>query len=59
MMHCLYDVNALGGLRVMEAFLPLTDRGPMKRLYSVSSQARSIERGRRSSRYGYCSPGRH
>jgi len=53
-MHRLYGVNALGALRVVEAFLPLTDRGTMKRLCFVSSEAGSIERCRRTSWFGYC-----
>jgi NAD(P)-dependent dehydrogenase (short-subunit alcohol dehydrogenase family) len=53
-MHRLYEVNTLGALRVVEAFLPLTDRGTMKRLCFVSSEAGSIARSRRSAWYGYC-----
>jgi NAD(P)-dependent dehydrogenase (short-subunit alcohol dehydrogenase family) len=53
-MHRLYDVNALGPLRVVEAFLPLTDRGSIKRLCFVSSEASSIARAERTAWYGYC-----
>ena len=53
-MHRLYDVNALGPLRVVEAFLPLMDRGAMKRLCFVSSEAGSIARCSRTSWYSYC-----
>jgi NAD(P)-dependent dehydrogenase (short-subunit alcohol dehydrogenase family) len=53
-MHRLFDTNALGPLRVMEAFLPLMQRGPMKRLCFVSSEAGSIEHCRRTSWFGYC-----
>jgi NAD(P)-dependent dehydrogenase (short-subunit alcohol dehydrogenase family) len=53
MLH-VYDVNALGALRVVEAFLPLCDRGAMKRLCFVSSEAGSIERSTRTAGYGYC-----
>ncbi len=53
-MHRLYDVNALGPLRVVEAFLPLLDRGQLKRLCFVSSEAGSIKRSRRIAWYGYC-----
>jgi NAD(P)-dependent dehydrogenase (short-subunit alcohol dehydrogenase family) len=53
-MHRLFDVNALGPLRVVEAFLPLTDQGCMKRLCFVSSEAGSIERCGRRSWFGYC-----
>ena len=53
-MRRLYDVNAMGPLRVVEAFLPLTDRSAMKRLCFVSSEAGSINRCERRAWYGYC-----
>lgn len=53
-MHRLYDVNALGPLRVVEAFLPLLDRGTSKRLCFVSSEAGSIGASERTSWFGYC-----
>jgi NAD(P)-dependent dehydrogenase (short-subunit alcohol dehydrogenase family) len=53
-MQCEYDVNALGPLRVMEAFLPLMDRGHLKRLCFVSSEAGSISRSQRTTMFGYC-----
>jgi NAD(P)-dependent dehydrogenase (short-subunit alcohol dehydrogenase family) len=53
-MQRLYDTNALGALRVVEAFLPLTDRGALKRLSFVSSEASSIGQAKRASWYGYC-----
>jgi NAD(P)-dependent dehydrogenase (short-subunit alcohol dehydrogenase family) len=53
-MQRLYDVNALGPLRVVEAFLPLLDRGGMKRLCFVSSEAGSIGACKRTSWHGYC-----
>lgn len=53
-MHRLYDVNALGPLRVVEAFLPLVQASAIKRLCFVSSEAGSIGRARRSSWFGYC-----
>ena len=53
-MHRLYDVNALGPLRVTEAFLPLTDRGNLKRLCFISSEAGSIARSERTAWFGYC-----
>jgi NAD(P)-dependent dehydrogenase (short-subunit alcohol dehydrogenase family) len=53
-MHRMYDINAVGPLRVVEAFLPLLDRGDLKRLCFVSSEAGSIDRCRRESWYGYC-----
>jgi NAD(P)-dependent dehydrogenase (short-subunit alcohol dehydrogenase family) len=49
-----YDVNALGALRTVGSFLPLLDRGSMKRLCFVSSEAGSIARSHRSSWFGYC-----
>jgi NAD(P)-dependent dehydrogenase (short-subunit alcohol dehydrogenase family) len=52
--HRLYDVNALGPMRVVEAFLPLMDAGEMKRLCFVSSEAGSIGRCGRDSWYPYC-----
>ena len=53
-MHRLFDVNTLGALRVVEAFLPLTDRGVMKRLCFVSSEAGSIARSHRDGWFSYC-----
>lgn len=53
-MHRLYDVNTLGPIRVVEAFLPLTDRGAWKRLCFVSSEAGSVGRAARTAWYGYC-----
>jgi NAD(P)-dependent dehydrogenase (short-subunit alcohol dehydrogenase family) len=53
-MQWMYDINALGPLRMVEAFLPLLDRGSMKRLCFVSSEAGSISRCQREAWYGYC-----
>jgi NAD(P)-dependent dehydrogenase (short-subunit alcohol dehydrogenase family) len=53
-MHRMFDVNALGPLRVVEAFLPLVERSSMKRLCFVSSEAGSIGRAKRQSWFGYC-----
>ena len=53
-MHRLYDVNALGPLRVVEAFQSLTERGNLKRLCFVSSEAGSIARAERTAWFGYC-----
>ncbi len=53
-MRRLYEVNTLGPLRVVEAFLPLTDRGRLKRLGFVSSEAGSIGRAERTAWFGYC-----
>jgi NAD(P)-dependent dehydrogenase (short-subunit alcohol dehydrogenase family) len=52
-MHRLYNVNALGPVRVVEAFLPLTDRSELKRLCFVSSESGSIGRCQRADWYGY------
>ena len=53
-MHRVYDVNAVGPLRVVDAFLRLTDRSTLKRLCFVSSEAGSISRTQRTGWYGYC-----
>lgn len=53
-MHRMYDVNALGALRVVEAFLPLMEEGQTKRLCFVSSEAGSIGASERTSWFGYC-----
>jgi NAD(P)-dependent dehydrogenase (short-subunit alcohol dehydrogenase family) len=53
-MHRLYDVNTLGPLRVVEAFLSLTQTSEMKRLCFVSSEAGSIGQAYRTAWYGYC-----
>jgi NAD(P)-dependent dehydrogenase (short-subunit alcohol dehydrogenase family) len=53
-MHREFDVNALGPLRVVEAFLPLMNQSTMKRLCFVSSEAGSITRCERQAWYGYC-----
>lgn len=53
-MHRLYNVNSLGPLRMVEAFLPLLERSTLKRLCFVSSEAGSIERSTRTSWFGYC-----
>jgi NAD(P)-dependent dehydrogenase (short-subunit alcohol dehydrogenase family)/type 1 glutamine amidotransferase len=53
-MHRLFDVNSLGPLRVVEAFLPLLDRGTFRRLCFVSSEAGSIGRSYRKAWFGYC-----
>ncbi len=53
-MHRLYNVNSLGPLRVVEAFLPLTKTSEMKRLCFVSSEAGSIGQAYRTAWYAYC-----
>ena len=52
-MQRVYDVNALGPIRVVEAFLPLVERSASRRLCFVSSEAGSIERSERTAWYGY------
>jgi NAD(P)-dependent dehydrogenase (short-subunit alcohol dehydrogenase family) len=47
-----YNVNALGPIRVLEGFLPLT-RGGLRRLAFVSSEAGSIAMSYRKSGFGY------
>ena len=49
-----YDVNAVGPLRVVESFLPLLDRGAVRRLCFVSTEASSIARSYRTAWYPYC-----
>jgi NAD(P)-dependent dehydrogenase (short-subunit alcohol dehydrogenase family) len=49
----IYNINALGTLRVVESFLPLVKASSLKRLCFVSSEAGSIERCWRISWYGY------
>lgn len=51
--HRAYDANALGPIRMVETFLPLTDRG-MRRLGFVSSEAGSIAMSHRQGGFGYC-----
>jgi NAD(P)-dependent dehydrogenase (short-subunit alcohol dehydrogenase family) len=53
-MHQIYDVNSLGPLRMVEAFLPMMERGSAKRLCFVSSEAGSISRAQRTGWFGYC-----
>ena len=53
-MQRMYDVNALGALRVTQAFMPLMERGGLKRLCFISSEAGSIARAERTAEFGYC-----
>ncbi|OGO06834.1 MAG: hypothetical protein A2Y73_03285 [Chloroflexi bacterium RBG_13_56_8] len=53
-MHRTYNVNSLGAVRLVESFLPLTDRGSMKRLCFVSSEVGSIALSVRQGAFGYC-----
>jgi NAD(P)-dependent dehydrogenase (short-subunit alcohol dehydrogenase family) len=52
-MHRVYDVNSLGPLRVVETFLPLLDKGTLKRLCFVSSEAGSIAKMYRKGWFAY------
>jgi NAD(P)-dependent dehydrogenase (short-subunit alcohol dehydrogenase family) len=49
-----YDVNALGPLRVTQAFLPLLKRGSRKLILNVSSEAGSIGDCWRKDEFLYC-----
>lgn len=49
-----YDVNALGPLRVTQAFLPLLRAGDKKLIVNVSSEAGSIADCWRKDEYFYC-----
>lgn len=48
------NVNALGAMRVTEAFLPLLDQGSMRRICCVSSEAGSIGTCWRDNEAEYC-----
>jgi NAD(P)-dependent dehydrogenase (short-subunit alcohol dehydrogenase family) len=49
----MYDVNSLGPLRTVEAFLPLVAASSIRRLCFVSSEAGSISRAYRTAWFGY------
>lgn len=53
-MQRILNVNALGPLRVVQAFLPLMDAGTGKRLCFVSSEAGSVGASARKGWFGYC-----
>ena len=53
-MQRIIETNSFGPLRVVEAFLPLVDPSPIKRLVFVSSEAGSVTRAQRKSWFGYC-----
>jgi len=50
----IFNVNALGSLRVVNQFLPLLERGNIKKLCFISSEAGSIECAKRKEMLGYC-----
>lgn len=49
-----YDVNAVGVLRIAQAFMPLLLQGNRKVMLNVSSEAGSIGECHRECEYGYC-----
>jgi NAD(P)-dependent dehydrogenase (short-subunit alcohol dehydrogenase family) len=49
-----YDVNALGPLRVTQAFVSLLERGERRLVVNVSSEAGSLQRSWRDKGFGYC-----
>jgi len=49
-----FDVNAIGPLRVIQALLPLIERGEHKLIVNVSSEAGSLQHSWRDRAYGYC-----
>lgn len=49
-----YNVNALGMLRVTHELLPLVGQSKLKRLIYISSEAGSISECQREAWYGYC-----
>ncbi|WP_246188048.1 SDR family NAD(P)-dependent oxidoreductase [Paenibacillus tengchongensis] len=50
----LYNINALGALRVSNALLGLLLQGKSKLIVNISSEAGSIARNKRINMYGYC-----
>ncbi len=48
------NVNAIGALRLSQAFLPLLSNGELKRMCFVSSEAGSIGASQRTGWFGYC-----
>jgi len=52
--RAIYDVNALGAIRLVETLLPLMDRSEMRRLCFVSSEAGSVSMAHRTRGYAYC-----
>ena len=48
------NINAIGCLRIVKAFLPLMDQGNHKRLCFVSSEAGSVAASKRTGWFGYC-----
>ena len=49
-----YEVNAIGPLRVTQAFVSLLERGEHRLVVNVSSEAGSLQRSWRDKGFGYC-----
>ncbi len=49
----MYQINAVGPIRVVESFWGLVEQGNLKRLAFISSEAASIKRCTREAWYGY------
>lgn len=49
-----YNINTLGALRVAKEFVGLLERGSMKALVNISSEAGSISACRREKEFDYC-----
>lgn len=50
----IYNVNAVGPMRMAQSFVPLMENSEWKRLCFVSSEAGSMARSFRDNWYGYC-----
>jgi NAD(P)-dependent dehydrogenase (short-subunit alcohol dehydrogenase family) len=53
-LESMIEVNAFGPLRVTKWFLPLLEKGRLKRIVNISSEAGSISDCGRESWFGYC-----
>lgn len=54
MMLNVYNVNAVGAVRLVENFLPLVEKSTEKKLIFVSSEAGSVTQCKRTSFFWYC-----
>lgn len=54
MMLNVYNVNAVGAVRLVENFLPLVEKSATKKLIFVSSEAGSVTQCKRTSFFWYC-----
>jgi NAD(P)-dependent dehydrogenase (short-subunit alcohol dehydrogenase family) len=50
----IYNVNAIGGVRLTEVFLDLLGKSKLKRICFVSSEAGSITQAKRTKSFSYC-----